>query len=644
MRRRAPYARSPRVAGDRRRSLVIVFALALASPAAAKPAARPPTEASAYLDEMEKRGLSDKGLGSPERLAAEVRAADDDLVAGRPALAAARLYAVVEGPRWQDFSETEDFQDAEYRLGISLHRGGGGTSARRYLLRSIARGAKAPLYQAALRAYVDVCLDERVATECVAALDKMSAADLDEEIAYLRGRADFDAGIWSGAEQSLGKVSPKSRFYSSALYLRGVMRVNKKDWTAAQDAFCTIADTKDGDSLRFFIDGRYYNVRDLARLALGRVAHEQGQYEDAFYHYFLIPSDSSKLPDALFEAAWSSLQRREYDLGARLIEEFLKAFPRSPRAFEARLLKATLQVKTCRFRDAESGFAEFIRAYEPLMASIDHAIADPETRRALGARLLERDVVAATGPADIEGRIAELLQVDARFFRLEALARGLRAEALDAAHVESDWRALEARIAGNKIEAVASGRLDLPALAAGTDQLAADVARARATLRSRGLKGPAADAERRALDGIEARRRELAGQIGHALDQRESASREVSGLQPMVGADRERAGALRVQVAALAGRMDGASGELVRSALVDLRGRVEEMLRRARLGNIDAVVGEKRKLERQIEDLAAGRFPPELFGRLHIEGLIGDDEEYWPPEVERWADEYENYK
>ncbi len=199
------------------RTFVLFFALTLSPLASAKPAARAPTEASGYLDELEKRGLVDKGLGTPERLANEVRAAEDDLVAGRPAIAAARLYAVVEGPRWQDLSDSEDFQDAEYRLGIALHRGGSATTARRYLLRSLQRGAKAPFYQAALRAYVDVCLDERVAQTCVADLDKAGAEDLDEEIAYLGGRADFDAGILSGAEQSLGKVSPKSRVYSSAL-------------------------------------------------------------------------------------------------------------------------------------------------------------------------------------------------------------------------------------------------------------------------------------------------------------------------------------------------------------------------------------------------------------------------------------------
>ena len=99
-------------------------------------------------------------------LADEVRRADDELVAGQPAAAAARLYAIVEGPRYQDFSDTDDFQDAEYRLGLALARGGGTTTARRYFTRALARGDKAPYYHAALRAYVDVCLDEHIAESC----------------------------------------------------------------------------------------------------------------------------------------------------------------------------------------------------------------------------------------------------------------------------------------------------------------------------------------------------------------------------------------------------------------------------------------------------------------------------------------------
>ena len=33
-----------------------------------------------------------------------------------------------------------------------------------------------------------------------------------------------------------------------------------------------------------------------------------------------------------------------------------------------------------------------------------------------------------------------------------------------------------------------------------------------------------------------------------------------------------------------------------------------------------------------------------MFAQLQLEGLMGDDEEYWPFEGEHWADEYDNYK
>ena len=144
------------------------------------------------------------------------------------------------------------------------------------------------------------------------------------------------------------------------------MRVKRQDLRGAEDAFCAIADVKAGDRIRFYIDGRYYALKDLARLALGRIAHEEGRDDDAFYHYFLVPSDSKKLADALFEAGWAALAHKDYDLGARLVEEFLKLYGTTPRASEARLLLATLQVKTCRFADAEKGFDRALAEYEPL--------------------------------------------------------------------------------------------------------------------------------------------------------------------------------------------------------------------------------------------------------------------------------------
>ena len=47
-----------------------------------------------------------------------------------------------------------------------------------------------------------------------------------------------------------------------------------------------------------FADERFFAVRDLARLALGRVAHEAGRFDDARYYYYLVPRDSDRLAEA----------------------------------------------------------------------------------------------------------------------------------------------------------------------------------------------------------------------------------------------------------------------------------------------------------------------------------------------------------
>ena len=88
----------------------------------------------------------------------------------------------------------------------------------------------------------------------------------------------------------------------------------------------------------FVVDERYFTIKDLARLGLGRIAHEQGEYDDAYYHYFQIPDDSAYLPDALFEASWSMYQKRELATARDLVHEFLATFPSSPLWPEASLL------------------------------------------------------------------------------------------------------------------------------------------------------------------------------------------------------------------------------------------------------------------------------------------------------------------
>ena len=68
------------------------------------------------------------------------------------------------------------------------------------------------------------------------------------------------------------------------------------------------------------------------------------------------------------------------------------------------------------------------------------------------------------------------------------------------------------------------------------------------------------------------------------------------------------------------------------------------MLDKAKLGKVDAIIGQKRKLDIEVTDLAAGRFPEELIGHMWDQSQIGDDEEYWPWQGELWSDEYEGFR
>jgi hypothetical protein len=115
-------------------------------------------------------------------------------------------------------------------------------------------------------------------------------------------------------------------------------------------------------------------------------------------------------------------------------------------------------------------------------------------------------------------------------------------------------------------------------------------------------------------------------------------------LRPLVERDLAAARALETASRRLEARLRGRADAIAQAAVDRLHADTKRVLDKARLGKIDAVIGQKRRLEIEVQDLAAGRFPPELHGKMWEQGLIGDDEEFWPFEGEYWADEYEGYR
>jgi hypothetical protein len=571
-----------------------------------------------YLADLERTRRLPPEEVSLATLKDALRRAEDRLVRGDARAATTLLYAVVESPRYLPWKDTASYQNAQFLLGRALARGGAHVSGERYLVRLLERGPDGPYFVPAHRALVDLALETRSYGRLAESLGSLAArpgtafpADSASELAYLRGRVAYDARDLSLAATRFAAVERRSRLYPAAAYFRGLVASRQRQWGPARDAFCEIVDQPDKGKVAFAVDGRYFGLKELAQLALGRIAHEQGSYDEAYYFYFSVPEESEYLAEALYEASWSMYQRGELDAARAFIAEFDRLFPRSPLRAEVAILHAHLDLRSCAFDRARAGAGEIARQYAPILARVAAARRDPARAGALLERLLAQDVRPAS---DADGDLLALLKVDARFRELAAWARGLDLDVAEATAAVSSWRAL------------------------------GDAARSQSVRRA-----PSSPEAARLLEDVEGltaaamTEGRVPAPLSDLLLDATLLAYPPAAAGPYA-AEAEASLALGRHLSALRADVAQAARALGAAALDELDGRLRVVLAQARLVQIDGTVGKKKKLEIEISQLSAGKLPASLFHKLQAEGVIGDDEEYWPFEGEYWSDEYTGFK
>jgi len=589
--------------------------LVLAEQAGGSKTPAPADPVGQYLSDLEQAGVLAGAEVAPSlpRLKEVLRVAEDDLVTGNPQVATTLLFRIVESPQWKAFAYAPEYEAAEFALGRALARSGAYDSAKRYLLRVLDHGPKHPYFAPAYRTMVDAALETREQVAFLALLEGIKTEDplphdSENERAYLRGKVAYERGDLAAAAASFGEVDRQSRFQASALYFRGLIAARQQRFAMARRNLCEIVEQVDKDRFSFFIDGRYYAIKDLAYLALGRIAHEQGKYDDAYYFYFRVPEDSERLPDALFEASWSMFQKGEYEAAGAFIDQFDRMFPRSPLAPDVLLLHAMIDLKSCQFEKVRTTLDQLVKTYVPIEKEVAALIKDPARRAVLYRRLLSKSELGH--PTD---RVVELLKIDSRFYRyysyLAALDREVGLLPADVAV----WDEMTAKQTGKERGAEATEAVRL------VDQISE--------------LAPLAKGDP-----------EMEERVGSLLNDARRAARPVSTRGGPFSAEATQALALGSEAQRLRARLVAATTAIAEAALIDLDQRLKHMLTQARLTHIDAVIGKKKKLEIEIANLREGRYPPEMFAQLQLEGLMGDDEEYWPFEGEHWSDEYDNYK
>lgn len=568
-----------------------------------------------YLESLERAGRTPAESATPQRLRDILVRAETLLASGDARSATALLFAVVEAKRFAPLAQTDAYQNAEFLLGRALSRGRAYLGAQRYLGRVLARGPQAAYFVPAFRALVDVALETGRFGEMVAQLQSSTAMaglppDSRSELAYLRGRAAW--GDAERADHAFAQVTVASRLYPAAQYFRALAAVQRQDFKAAKAALCLVADQKDQDSVSFNIDQRFFRLKDMARLALARIAHEQGHYDEAYYYYFAIPEESERLNAALFEASWSMSQQGQFAAARAFADQFDRLFPSSPLRPEMALLRANLAVKTCNFDGARAEATALVTRYQPLSdlaASLRRSASDRE-------RLLVRLIKGHNESArDLEGQLLEILKLDDEFKDLVGMLADLDVDSAEALAGVKNWRTLGAL-----------SKKHTKALPPTASVEAVGVLQDAQALLDQGGHSP-----------------QMVKRLGDLILDASLAAFPVSQAGPYEAEARQSQDLAR-SLANLRQDIADALRAQLEAAIANTDDRLRSILGATRLVHIDAVVGKKKKLELQISALTEGRIPAEVFHKLQAEGTIADDEIYWPFEGEQWADEYENFR
>ncbi|HEY6080356.1 MAG TPA: hypothetical protein VIW29_16190 [Polyangiaceae bacterium] len=606
----------------------------------------------AYQKALGTKKLAASAPLSLQRLREELPVIEEKLTAGRRDEAIGDLVYLIESPRFEPFASSEEGKTALFLLGDALADAGALQPARGYLTRLLQGDPSATVYRRAVHSLVDAGLASDRPEVILKDLDGIPPSAPDElsgDVSYLRGRSAELAKQPDAALGAYAKVGEKSRFWAQATYLSGVLEVERHNFKRGEQLFCKVADPKQTPKRAAMFGGsEFFRVRDLARLGLGRVAHEQYRFDDARYYYYLVPNDSENISEALYETATTRYEAKDYD-GARQALDDLKALKvNHVYEDEAYILDSYVDLATCRFPAADSKLNAFIKRYEPVRDAARRIVKDGEAMKALVDAVRSGADPASAGvgvPEDTARALGSLLRVDAGYGRaarrlslLDHQLSGLRRSMTELDEASSKLSAQKATHAQSEAGLSASPVDKVSRIESQIRELTRLVREAQRS----GKAGPDLDLLAKELAALEVQARAARASLASQAEAPAAPATATQGqdLPGLIAADRQLATELYQKSAALRLQAEQQQLDLAKDSLERLDMRLSRLLRRARLGRIETVLGKKRALEVEIEALSQGLLPQTIVDSLDAQRYLRDDEEYWPFEGEDWEDEY----
>ena len=296
------------------------------------------------------------------------------------------------------YPDSHAYDDAILLLGECLFQDKDLNSARRYFRQAIQKRTGSSQEQTALGRLIEIALstgDMDEVDDYLARLQNVPAASLQPSVPYVRGKVAYFRDRLDDALAAFQAIPTSNPYYLRARYFYATTWVKKGDLASGLIAFDNVVRApaqSDADK----------EIQDLARLAVGRLCYQRGEFEKARDAYAGIARQSKYFEDAMNELAWTSIKAKDYKAAYRALDLMLLQSPDSPQAPELRLLMGNLHVRVGNFALANEAFLQARDQFEPIHLQLREtqkkAQVDPKYFENLIGKGLEKFDIAVLVP------------------------------------------------------------------------------------------------------------------------------------------------------------------------------------------------------------------------------------------------------
>ena len=273
---------------------------------------------------------------------------------------------------------TQEFTDAHYYTARSLYNLGLYNATLNYLIPILKKGPRDANYKRAFKMFVVVVrklsfsepsIFNRLARHDVSRFSKK----FQDAFNYILAKFFYHWGNYRRARRIMAKVSPTSEYYSSAMYITGLLHLQErkekktKSLKEAHDSFVksVLAAEKSNKDAR---------ILDLGYLALARLAYEVGQLDGALFYYRKIPKSSPRVGRAYFEKAWTYFLNRKYGHAIGTFHVLHSPYFKTQFLPELYILESTVYLNLCQYKMAKDLAELFQKRYSPIKDKISKLV------------------------------------------------------------------------------------------------------------------------------------------------------------------------------------------------------------------------------------------------------------------------------